>query len=471
VASYLVLFVLLFVVSAYAVLQLGQVEGVIRSVILTDFHLLDLQKKITDALLSESRYEKKYIIIRDKALFDGFLRQSTDVERFLAEAKNVADSPALRAVFEGLSDNHRTFKETLIEEAGFLSEGRDYPHHEYRSKKESLLNTMLERLKTVRAERQQDILTEIVNLGETGSRARKFAIGITAVFLLLGILLSIMITRSITAPLSIMKKKTAEIAQGNFEGALELREPPEIGDLAQALNVMSRRLGEVDRMKSDFFALMSHELRTPLTSIKEGTNLLLDGLAGATTEKQRRLLSIISEESNRLIDLVSALLDLSKMEAGMLAYNFTRVDMAPLVEKAVTEVLPLAAAKSVWIEREFSDLPPITADEERILQVMRNLLANAINFSPENSIVSITGQHRDDTVSIAITDQGPGIAPEYLETIFDKFKQATLTRSHKLRGTGLGLAVVKHIITAHGGKVWAESTVGTGSTFTFSLPV
>ncbi len=128
--------------------------------------------------------------------------------------------------------------------------------------------------------------------------------------------------------------------------------PPEIGELAAAIDSMCEKLQEFDRLKADFFASMSHELRTPLTSIKEGTGLLLDGVGGETTEKQRKLLAILAEESNRLINVVNSLLDLSKMEAGMMTYDFESGHVDPLIRRALAEIAPLIEAKQIsWRAR------------------------------------------------------------------------------------------------------------------------
>jgi two-component system sensor histidine kinase GlrK len=289
------------------------------------------------------------------------------------------------------------------------------------------------------------------------------------VCLLFGIVLAIWITRSITHPLAEMQKKTKEISEGIFEADLHLPSPPEIGELARAFNTMCNKLKEVDKMKMDFFALMSHELRTPLTSIKEGTNLFLEGKGGEVTDKQKRLLTIISEESDRLIGLVSSVLDLSKLESGLLAFNFSRADLPPLIARVVNEVGPLAEAKHIKINRDVPALPALVMDTEKILQVLRNLISNALKFTPSNGAVSITAQYSDHLVTVAIADTGPGIPKEHVPVIFDKFRQ--VLGSARFPGTGLGLAIVKHIIQKHGGTVWVHSEENRGSTFTFQLPV
>jgi two-component system sensor histidine kinase GlrK len=224
-------------------------------------------------------------------------------------------------------------------------------------------------------------------------------------------------------------------------------------------------------MKTDFFASMSHELRTPLTSIKEGTGLLLEGVGGATTEKQRKLLTILAEESNRLIGLVNSLLDFSKMEAGMMTYSFEKASLAPLIKKAVGEITPLLEAKGIQLETEVADgLPTVKLDRERILQALRNLLGNAIKFTPKAGRVKVSARPANGKVEVSVRDTGPGIAAENLKTIFDKFQQGNSAGAFSANGTGLGLAIAKHIIISHGGEIWAENHLDQGSTFIFVLP-
>jgi two-component system sensor histidine kinase GlrK len=309
------------------------------------------------------------------------------------------------------------------------------------------------------------------NLGDSSAKANNLATGMSAGFILFGIIISIFITRTITKPLSLMRKKTRQIASGDFERTLDLCSPPEIEDLAQDFNLMCDKLKEIDKMKSDFFSLMAHELRTPLASIKEGTNLLLEGIDEAQKDKRKKVLTIIAEESNRLIDLVNSLLDLSKMEAGMMALNLETSDIRPLINRAVSGMEPLAMAKNVSIKVEIPpELPCVKMDGDRILQALSNLTGNAVKFTPKGGCITISACSVGDGVSVSVADTGPGIPKEDLNAIFDKFRQATITGYRNIKGTGLGLAIVKHIINAHGGKVWVKSEQGHGSVFFFLLP-
>jgi len=326
-------------------------------------------------------------------------------------------------------------------------------------------------LRNLRLHVEQDTYEKIRHLGESGAKANKIAIVMAVGLILSGIITSIFITRSITRPLSFMRKKTREVAKGDFEGNLDLSSPPEIGDLAQDFNLMCNKLKEMEKLKSDFFSLMAHELRTPVASIKEGTDLLLEGIGEEFKEKRKTVLTIIAEESNRLIDLVNSLLDLSKMEAGMMALNLETSDLKPLINRAISGIEPLAMTKNVNIEVKMPpDLPYVKMDAERILQALRNLIGNAVKFTPGGGQVTISARAVEKGVNVSVADTGPGIPKEDLDSIFDKFRQATIASYSKIKGTGLGLAIVKYIINAHGGKVWVESEPGRGSVFIFLLP-
>jgi two-component system sensor histidine kinase GlrK len=193
-------------------------------------------------------------------------------------------------------------------------------------------------------------------LSEAGISAQAIAMAVSAALLLFGMLLAVLITKSITRPLTVMQKKTKDIADGVFEADLKLPSPPEIGALAQAFNTMCSKLKEVDKMKSDFFALMSHELRTPLTAIKEGTNLFLKEREGKS-RKSRQSCSRSFRESNRLIGLINSVLDLSKLESGMLTFNFVKARHVPLITRAVNEVGALAEAKRITINLTCRNCP------------------------------------------------------------------------------------------------------------------
>ena len=456
-------------VSVYAILQLRHVQEVTQSVIATDNPLLDLHKNLSDALLSEQRYEKKYLIMRDDLLHRGFQRSREEFERHLRDALRMAGKEQ-RTVLARASRLHFTYQSLVKEEAGFVRAGRQYGEGWYHNEKERIVKALSDELGKLRGLSQKNIVNKVKQLSEAGARATRAAMATTAAAAGVMIILSLVITASITRPLALMKKKMAEISSGVHDPGLKITSPPEIAELGRTFNYMCGRLKELDLLKSDFYALMSHELRTPLTAIKESTSLFLEGKGGAVTEKQKRLLAIMAEESNRLIELVSSLLDLSRLEAGMVSYHPAPQDLNQLVARAASEVDPLAEAKGIRIETELNDLPLLALDPERILQVLRNLLGNALKFTPRDGRIRISSAVVQKGASVSVSDTGPGIAPEDAAVIFEKYRQAAAAGIPKVHGTGLGLAIVKHIVQDHGGTVWVTSDGISGSTFTFVLP-
>jgi two-component system sensor histidine kinase GlrK len=472
VIGYLAIFVLAMGVSIYAIAQLRKLENVSRTILSVDNRMITNEQKLTDTMLSMIRYEKKFIILKDDNLYDHFVSLKRDFERTYDELLSLAETDEMRSLLGDIREWYDSYCSLFEIESAYVRSGREYSADEFKQKKDDRVNAVMAGLKNLRSLIQENTYMKVKSFGEAEGNASRVAIIMGIISLAVGILISIYITMNITRPLNQIKKKTDEIARGEFRGDLDLTSSPEIADLARAFNIMCRKLQEIDKLKSDFFSLMSHELRTPLTTIKEGTNLLIEGLDNSGgRDKMERLLKIISEESNRLINLVNSLLDLSKMEAGMMVFNFTRTDVASLIGQVAREIEPLAETRKIRIETSVGDeLPPIKADRERVLQVLRNLMGNAVKFTPEGGRVTVTSMTVNGGISVSVTDTGAGIAEENIGTIFDKYQQVTLAGSNKIKGTGLGLSIVKHIIDAHGGKIWVESTPGKGSVFTFVLP-
>lgn len=226
------------------------------------------------------------------------------------------------------------------------------------------------------------------------------------------------------------------------------------------------KLKELDRLKSDFVSNVSHELRTPLTAIRGAVDYLLRKKNGDVGT----FLEIIKKNAERLIRMVTDLLDFSRIEAGKMEVQFSLTNLSFLAEEVVAFVGNMAEGKKVEIERQIPDPLWITADEDRIKQVLINLLSNAIKFSSPGGRVKLYSEEDEKEVRICVQDQGIGIPPEAQEKIFAKFQRIGKLRRDGHSGVGLGLAISKGIIEAHGGRIWVASRVGEGSTFTFSIP-
>lgn len=255
--GYVVLLVLSAGMSVYAIVQLGIVTEVTRSIILVDNTLIGLHKDLTDDLLSETRYEKKYLIVHDRAFYQGFLRARAEFERTIHEAGRLGVSSEIWTSLNNVDDLHLTYYALFREEAESQKSGRPYAREWYTEQKERAVNAIIEELVKIRTLSQIRILDKVKNLSEAGTRARNVAMAVSAAMLVFGALLAFLITKSITRPLTVMQKKTRDIAEGVFEADLDLPSPPEIGELAKAFNTMCSKLKDVDRMKMDFFSLMS----------------------------------------------------------------------------------------------------------------------------------------------------------------------------------------------------------------------
>jgi two-component system, NtrC family, sensor histidine kinase GlrK len=469
--GYLVILFIMGAVNGYTVLKLYRLNNETSSIFNTDGRLLDIKKSLSDSFLSQLEYEKKYIITKDIFFYNSFLAANETFDKYFAEAASISNTIHRDDALKQVKIYYDQYQSIVRNE--FDSLGTDQQHNVIQrdENKEKIINTLLEELKTLEATYRQDMYTRMNAIRDDAAYASRLAamMLVIAFFLIIGT--SFLSTRSITRPLKVLVEKTKEISEGVFEGNLNISSPPEIFGLSKAVNAMCDRLKKVDTMKSDFFLAMSHELRTPLTSIKQGIALLRQGFEGEMPDKQKKLLLILSQETQRLIEMVNSVLDLSKMEAGMMAYRFRQEKLSPLIQSVIQEMTPLMEAKKIQSRTEIAhEIPPLNLDRERILQALRNLIGNAVKYTPEGGQILISAFCRDHEVECAFKDSGPGIPEKNLKEIFEKFHQLPVKTSEWAKGTGLGLAFVKRIITAHGGKVWAESTPGQGSTFTFVLP-
>jgi PAS domain S-box-containing protein len=234
------------------------------------------------------------------------------------------------------------------------------------------------------------------------------------------------------------------------------------------LQAALRRAQEVDRLKSQLLSTVSHELRTPLTSIRGQTTTLLDYADQISPEEQLEALRIVDEEAARLDELISHLLDMSRLEAGTLRVEPVATDLRPILLEAVARMATHAPTHTL-----IADLPPALplaqADPHRVMQVVSNLLDNAIKFSPPGTTVTLDAEVLSSNVVVNVRDQGPGIAPDHLPRIFERFYRVE-DSSVRTSGVGLGLAICKGLVEAMHGHITVTSQVGHGSTFSFSLP-
>lgn len=292
---------------------------------------------------------------------------------------------------------------------------------------------------------------------------------------LVAVAVSIFVSRRIVTPVREMMIASRRIAEGHYNERVEVPGDPgrdeldELAQLALSFNQMAAKLEQVEATRRELIGNVAHELRTPLAGIKGSMEGLIDGVlpAEASTFQQ------IYREADRLQHLVSDLQELSRVEAGALELKVKPVAVGDLVESTLARLGYQFEEKGVALETDIpADLPPAQVDEDRIGQVLLNLAGNALQYTPAGGQVRVTARRHGPEVRIQVSDSGIGIAAEHLPLVFTRFYRVDKSRARAGGGSGIGLTIARHLVEAHGGRIWAESPgPGRGSTFTFTLPV
>ncbi|MDW8325482.1 MAG: ATP-binding protein [Anaerolineales bacterium] len=305
---------------------------------------------------------------------------------------------------------------------------------------------------------------EVAYLQRTTAALALAGVGAVIVAVLVGVWLA----RTLTRPLRALTNAAHRMASGELEQAVDVRSEDEIGELAAAFNRMSREVARANQARKQMTADVAHELRTPLTVIAGYIESMRDGVLAATPER----LSVIYAEIERLQHLVGDLRTLSQADAGELKLNLEPVSPAELLEQTQAAFAHQAEQKGVALRVEAErNLPAVNGDEIRLLQVLSNLVSNALRYTPAGGqIVLSATMNGDRQVALSVRDTGPGIAPEDLPFIFNRFYRADKARAGEGGESGLGLAIAKALAEAHGGALTVQSVLGQGSTFTLQLP-
>jgi histidine kinase len=285
---------------------------------------------------------------------------------------------------------------------------------------------------------------------------------------LIALVVSWILSRRIVAPIRTLIEVSKHITQGHYDERVHESGADEIAQLAAHFNKMTTQLEQVEKMRLQLIGDVSHELRTPLTSIKGYMEGIVDGVIPSTPETFDQ----IHHEADRLSRLVDDLQELSRVEAKAYSLDVHPVAVSNLIQTTVKRLSPQSAAKHISFHTNLSEnLPLVSVDEDRITQVLVNLTANAVQYTPEGGDVTITAVRQEEEVLITVKDSGIGIPPEHIKNLFTRFYRVDKSRSRNAGGgSGIGLTIARHLVEAHGGRIWVESKGdGQGSTFGFSL--
>jgi two-component system OmpR family sensor kinase len=298
------------------------------------------------------------------------------------------------------------------------------------------------------------------------------------VALLVAVVLALWITRSLGAPVKKIAAAAHAIAQGDYDQQLVIEYPSEMKEVAASFNQMAHDVKQSRQAMRDFVANVSHELKTPLTSIRGFADAIVDGAAQGQAEQQHAA-AVIRDEAMRMTRMVEQLLDLSRIESGQVAMGHNPVPVDELLRNCVERLSLAAQEKGVQLVCDCAPVPPLLGDGDRLAQVFTNLLDNALQHTPAGGKVTASARVTTESsapggpelVQVAVTDTGEGIPAAELERVFERFYQVDKSRARTRGGVGLGLAIAKGIVEAHGGRIWAESVVGLGTRFVVRLPL
>jgi signal transduction histidine kinase len=456
------------IIVFFAYLQ--QIMKVSDDIVNKKYRISSSSKRMIDSLLYMEENEKKYDVLKKTEYIDYFVSAQKEFEGNLVSILHLEAESENLGPWQELYRSYRAHLPEQTVSSSQVDESSQVPWIE-----ESVINDWMQRISTARAENEREVVAAMVGLHRSGQMAVQWGLVGSGITILVGLLGILFLTHSMNRPLRALRRGIRSISREGPSEPIQIVSQDEFGELAAAFNDMTARLREEERIRSDFISMLSHEIRTPLTSIRESVNLIAEEVMGAINDRQRRFLEIASLELERISNLLTHLMQVSRIEVGALKIQLRPLDPVALVQGSVHRVLPAAEAKNIKLEAQVAaDLPQGMGDQEHLQQVLLNLVGNAIKFSPSGSGVSVRVEtitaEREALLRFSVTDSGPGIPQEEQPLIFDKYYRAPGVRD-QVDGVGLGLSISKHIIEAHGGNIWVESQVGQGSTFGFTLPL
>ena len=305
-----------------------------------------------------------------------------------------------------------------------------------------------------------------------------FAVVMFAIMIFAAVLAGSLIAKSISKPVEQLQGAAEQMKKGNFDVMLDIKTGDELGKLGTAFNETAKSLGQVqkehrqlERAKTEFLSITSHELRSPMTPMKAQLQMLKKSYFGKLNKKQTEAVDIVLRNTSRLDSIIMDFLEISRIEAARLKFRFVKTSLTGHIKRLADEMQGFLPEKNIEIVIKIAKMPVIKVDPDRVMQVLRNLINNAKKFSPKNSKIIVSAKLKGNRIQFNVKDQGSGIAKENKARVFEPFFQEEQTMYRKHTGTGLGLSICKGIVESQKGNIWVKSTLGKGSTFSFTLPL
>jgi signal transduction histidine kinase len=450
---------------------------------------VDASRQIEHALAMQMNFIAMALPLQDEDMITNFLRENNRFNNTLARLEEAA-TPEVTKMIERIRAAQDEILLTVADIANLIRDGKVDAATTLQSKHGYPQYKQIEKLVRQVVEIEED---EMDALRRVVTAAHQRALIFTGIFagalILLALLLGFVISWTFISPVEEAQVFLGQVATGNFSTIITIPNRDEFGTLAASMNQMSQELHRLDteqqqsaqqlqalnaelehasKAKSDFLASMSHELRTPLNAILGYTELIVDEIYGEISDKIRGAMQRLQQNAQHLLGLINNILDLSKIEAGMMELSPTEYAVQDIVDTVQSVLRPLAVEKELeFVAGTQADMPSAFGDRQRITQCLMNLAGNALKFTQQGK-VEIWVERQAETLVYRVSDTGIGIPQEQLENIFAEFQQADTTITRSFGGTGLGLSITRKFVEMHGGHIWVESEEGKGSTFFFS---
>jgi signal transduction histidine kinase len=487
ISGYGLLIAVLIGLAVYQVITIKRLQSLNQSLRETNFqNALDCLEALRDRDLVEE-YTWKSLALADADYLSQLKEFQKDYEerlmRLMSNAVSAEERTSVRRlarIWDSFTANLRTLQRNLPKAGDSLPKSIQDDLENLRIQTYSVYQSSL-----------RSMSAEVEKSRVTSETAALILWASALVALVISILVSFFIYRSISNPLARLTEGTRAIAEGKFFYRLDTSRNDEFSQLARDFNTMTRRLNELDELKKDFVSHVSHELKAPLASMRETIQLMLEQIPGPLTDKQKRLLELNLQSEYRLTAMISNLLDLSKIEAGVMVYELKTQNLVPIVQNAIAEIEVQANEKQIQIKASFPEEPlRVECDSSRIMQVIINLINNAVKFSPRGGIVQViveatrkiprtmprswrtlimNSDGKEIFGLVTVANAGPSIPDSEKEKIFKKFHQVKQDKRIAGQGVGLGLAISRTIVEAHRGAIWVEDNPSGGCRFLLFL--
>ncbi len=447
----------------------------------TEFQNIQLSQYLEKLLDAENESVKKCFTTKEQSDFQTRVLITQQFHSVTDSLYQITDKNELRKLLQSMLNQHIRYEDFIQRQIDSIKLDHNHDALTALNSQALLLDSLRMQLHSINYTYLPGVSKALRSFEQRTSIAMSGAYITLLLSLGVAIALAVLLARTLTKPIQALKAGTQKVGEGHFE-TVAVTTNDEVADLTRAFNLMSDKLKQLDEMRMQLMSEISHEMRTPLQVIKAGCYSIIHTKDGPElTARQRDAVGMIHQSTNRINSFVNSFLDVAKMEAGLMKFQFVNSNLIELLTPLINEAQLIAQTRQINIEFKQEEIPLLSLDKERIGQVFSNLLSNALKYTPNDGKISLTiakiekydgvNGGTKGCVRIDVQDSGVGIPENDLAKLFSKFYQAKNTPLVNEKGSGLGLALVKHVSEAHGGKVSVTSKVGQGSTFTVVLPV